>query len=324
MKKGFTYLEILLVIAVLALLTALALPAFDALNTKSKIEATREELLNLRKAILTYYRNNGNYPSSLDDLRDTYISRGFHSDDFKMDAWNNYYVYEPNASPPKIYSYGENQRDDNGDENLDIVIYLVPDSSEILKSYENYERKIQDLSNALILYFKDCSRFPQDTNNDCQDLYQLIENTYNQIGWNGPYLSGYLGDSYCKDMWFQTLTYQYPCGDDLTCCLVDSQNNNIVITYHPQREHEIEVTRDRLHLIILAINNFLNDNGRYPNNLNELVQSGYLSSQIARAGDGWGTPWDDDHISLGYVYSWGPNKTDNSLPPLFGGDDIWN
>lgn len=68
-KKGFTLLELMIVIAIISILATLAQPMFKTAVLKSKEAALKEDLFNLRNVLDQYYADNGKYPDSLDDLK---------------------------------------------------------------------------------------------------------------------------------------------------------------------------------------------------------------------------------------------------------------
>ena len=67
MKKGFTVVEVLIVVAVLAALFAFTVPKFMTLVRKAQEGSTKHQLMRVRSAIAAYYgENQGVYPT--DDL----------------------------------------------------------------------------------------------------------------------------------------------------------------------------------------------------------------------------------------------------------------
>jgi prepilin-type N-terminal cleavage/methylation domain-containing protein len=63
-KKGFTLIELMIVVAIIGILAAIAIPKFADLINKSKEGATKGALSSVRSAINVYYGDNeGLYPS---------------------------------------------------------------------------------------------------------------------------------------------------------------------------------------------------------------------------------------------------------------------
>ena len=69
MKKGFTLLELLIVIAVIAILIGIALPRFRGMREEGNIARAKGELRTLQTGVESYYIHNNNaYPSALSNL----------------------------------------------------------------------------------------------------------------------------------------------------------------------------------------------------------------------------------------------------------------
>lgn len=65
-KKGFTLIELMIVVAIIGILAAVAVPKFADLINKSKEGATKGALSAVRGALQVYYSDNeGVYPTSL-------------------------------------------------------------------------------------------------------------------------------------------------------------------------------------------------------------------------------------------------------------------
>lgn len=67
-KHGFTLIELMVVMAVIALLLAIALPRYFGSIDKSKETALRQDLSLMRDALDKYYGDTGKYPDKLEEL----------------------------------------------------------------------------------------------------------------------------------------------------------------------------------------------------------------------------------------------------------------
>jgi general secretion pathway protein G len=75
-RDGFTIIELMVVLAVLALLVSVVTPRFIRHVEKARESVLRQNLFVLRDAIDKYSADNGRYPASLQVLADTkYIRR---------------------------------------------------------------------------------------------------------------------------------------------------------------------------------------------------------------------------------------------------------
>ena len=99
--KGFTLVELMVVIIILAVLTGIAIPSYLALRNRARIQATRSEMQNIATAISVYEADIGAYPA---DTMAALIT-ALESDDTSgtgpymasvptEDAWGNAYDYD--------------------------------------------------------------------------------------------------------------------------------------------------------------------------------------------------------------------------------------
>lgn len=73
-KKGFTLLELLVVLAILAILIAIAIPVYNTQKEKAARTAHNANVRVLETAVESYKQdNNGNLPDGLDKLVPDYI-----------------------------------------------------------------------------------------------------------------------------------------------------------------------------------------------------------------------------------------------------------
>ena len=67
-RRGFTLIEMLLVLMLIALLATLVTPVVTGGIARARESTLRADLYALRKAIDDYYADNGSYPQELDEL----------------------------------------------------------------------------------------------------------------------------------------------------------------------------------------------------------------------------------------------------------------
>ena len=67
-RNGFTLVELLVVMAIIAMLLSLAAPRYFSSVDKSKEAVLRENLAMTRQALDKFFGDNGKYPDVLDDL----------------------------------------------------------------------------------------------------------------------------------------------------------------------------------------------------------------------------------------------------------------
>jgi len=131
-NKGFTIIEMLIVLTVIAILVGMALPRFKGMQDEGNIARAKGELRTLQTAIESFYIHNDNeLPDDLDDLEDAQplIVEVLPTDpfdpgeDYGYDVDGQYYV---------IYSVGpdgdgEAEMDDNevDESNGDSCIYVT-------------------------------------------------------------------------------------------------------------------------------------------------------------------------------------------------------
>jgi len=70
-ERGFTLLELLIVVALIGILTALAVPQFRHTPQRAKEAVLKEDLYILRDVIDQHFTDKGKYPSTLQDLVDS-------------------------------------------------------------------------------------------------------------------------------------------------------------------------------------------------------------------------------------------------------------
>ena len=69
-QKGFATLEVILMITVIGILAAIAVPRFTDVTTKANTAKIQADLATLDSAIQIYNMEEGKYPTKIDDLKD--------------------------------------------------------------------------------------------------------------------------------------------------------------------------------------------------------------------------------------------------------------
>src|SRR5208283_1993196 len=102
-QQGFTLVELLLVLVILATLAAIVLPRFTGKTKQAQITAAQTQIAAFKTALDSYEVDNGSYPrgrNGLVDLiqqpRDASNWRGPYlaSDSIPQDPWHQDYIYE--------------------------------------------------------------------------------------------------------------------------------------------------------------------------------------------------------------------------------------
>lgn len=67
-EKGFTLIELMVVVAIIGILMSMAIPTYKNMVKRAKETVLRHNLFVIRDAIDQYYQDKGKYPASLQDL----------------------------------------------------------------------------------------------------------------------------------------------------------------------------------------------------------------------------------------------------------------
>lgn len=67
-QKGFTIMELMIVIVIIGILIAIAVPAYNAFRARAAAAACQSNLRTLKSAMGLYYADNGVYTDSAADL----------------------------------------------------------------------------------------------------------------------------------------------------------------------------------------------------------------------------------------------------------------
>ena len=98
-RRGFTLIELLVVMAIIGILTAIALPNLAKTPVRAREAALRQDLYTFRTCIDQYFADKGRYPESLQALVTEHYIRKIPVDPFtkSADTWQ-VTMEEPDAS----------------------------------------------------------------------------------------------------------------------------------------------------------------------------------------------------------------------------------
>jgi general secretion pathway protein G len=127
-RRGFTLIELMLVLVILAVLAAVVLPSLSGKAERSREAAAKAELHNIGTALDGYETDVGHYPSSDEGIRaliEPLNAKNWHGpylkhNDVPKDPWGKEYIYRyppsHNKNWPDVSSAGPDGQEGTADD----------------------------------------------------------------------------------------------------------------------------------------------------------------------------------------------------------------
>ena len=132
-ERGFSLIELMIVIAILGLLIGFVGPKLIASFDKAKVETTRMQMKQLASTLKTYRLDCGQYPTT-DQGLDALVSKpsagsecknyapgGYLEKKVPKDAWDMDFLYNSDGNTFEIKSMGADKKEGGADYNADIT-----------------------------------------------------------------------------------------------------------------------------------------------------------------------------------------------------------
>ena len=131
-KKGFSLLELLVVILILGLLAAAVVPKVVGAGDKAKVDLTCVNMNSAERTLDMFKLDNGIFPETEEGLKalmsnpdsDKYVNYSPNSylKDYPKDAWGGKLIYVKKGSGVEIISYGADRKEGGEDYSADLKL----------------------------------------------------------------------------------------------------------------------------------------------------------------------------------------------------------
>ncbi|MDD9890118.1 MAG: type II secretion system major pseudopilin GspG [Gammaproteobacteria bacterium] len=127
LARGFTLIEILVVMAIIGMLAVMVAPNIFNQQAGAQRDAAMSQISSLEAALDTYRLDVGEYPDSLEGLRDNDSGRAswngpYLRRDIPLDPWGNEFVYDSDGREFTLLSYGPDGEQGGEGDDADIIL----------------------------------------------------------------------------------------------------------------------------------------------------------------------------------------------------------
>lgn len=126
LRAAFTLMEMMLVLAIIALLIAIGAVTLGEVDENAKFTAAEAQMSTLKTAVVQYKTLNRSLPGKLEDLvtppGNARVKRKLAEDGAIKDPWGTNYQYRSpgkNGKAYEIYSWGPDKKEGNDDVHVD-------------------------------------------------------------------------------------------------------------------------------------------------------------------------------------------------------------